>query len=89
MPRSKFAVDGIMLYGSSKSTLMGILESLDTGRNFFILKLIRMQVRTGIKAYTEGRYCRLSGWRVQALKKLDWIKNFSHLAVHFTALAFD
>ena len=33
MPRSMFAADGTMLHGSLKSTLMDILEKLDTGRN--------------------------------------------------------
>ena len=33
MPRSMFAADGTMLHGSLKSTLLDILEKLDTGRN--------------------------------------------------------
>ena len=33
MPRSMFAADGTMLHGSLKSTLMDILEKLDTARN--------------------------------------------------------
>ena len=33
MPRSMFAADGTMLHGSLKSTLMDILEKLNTGRN--------------------------------------------------------
>ena len=32
MPRSMFAADGTMLHGSLKSTLLDILEKLDTGR---------------------------------------------------------
>ena len=33
MPRSMFAADGTMLHGSLKSTLLDILEKLDTERN--------------------------------------------------------
>ena len=33
MPRSMFAAEGTMLHGSLNSTLMDIVEMLDTGRN--------------------------------------------------------
>ena len=71
VPRSMFAADGTRLHGSIKSTLMGILEKLDTGRN--------------IKGYTEKDLHAISyrdnslhrgsllssQWLESALEKLD------------------
>ena len=53
--RLMFATDSTMLHGSLNSTLMDILEKLDTGRNIEgYTKRICMTFRTGITAYAEG-----------------------------------
>ena len=55
MPRSMLAADRTMLHGSSKNTLVDILEKLDTGRDIeVILKRVFIPLRTGITAYTEA-----------------------------------
>ena len=80
MPSSTFAADGTMLHGSLKSTFMDVFEKLDIGEKWKVtLKRICMPVRIGVRAYTESHYCRFNGWRLQALEKLDWIKNCCHV----------
>ena len=80
-----FAADGTMLHGSLNSTLMEILEKLDTGRK------IEGYTKDDLHdiSYRDNRLRRRSdfnGKRVQPLEKLDWIKACSYLADHFTIL---
>ena len=69
MPRSMFSADGTKLHSSAKSALMDILEkphvrALTGARDS----------RCPMKASTIDRMA-----EVQALEKLNWIKNYSHL----------
>ena len=52
--RLTFTADGIKLHGSLKSTLMDILEKLDTGRNIEGYTKDLHASPTGITAYAEG-----------------------------------
>ena len=80
-----FATDGTMLHGSLNSTLIDILEQLDTGRN------IEGYTKEDLHAssYRNNSLRRrpdFNGKRVQALEKMDRIKTCSYLADNFTIL---
>ena len=84
-PRLMFATDGTMLHGSLNSTLIDILEKLDTGRN------IEGYTKEDLHAssYRDNSLHRRSdfnGKRVQAREKMDRIKTCSYLADHLTIL---
>ena len=74
-----------MLHGSLNSTLMDILEKLETGRN------IEGYTKEDLHASSNRdnslrRKSDFNGKRVQALEKMDRIKTCSYLTDHFTIL---
>ena len=74
-----------MLYGSLKSTLIDILEKLDTGRNMEGYTKEDLHA-SSYKDNSLRRRSHFNGKRVQALEKMDRIKTCSYLADHFTIL---
>ena len=71
-----------MLHGSLNSTLIDILEKLDTGRN------IEGYTKEDLHASSNRdnslrRRSDFNGKRVQAFEKMDRIKTCSYLADHF------
>lgn len=77
-----------MLHCFSKSTLMDILEKMDTRRNTDGNNDEDLPVLTGRTATWKVSIIDAMA-EVQALEKREWIKNCSHLADHFTAQIFE
>ena len=88
VPRSMFAADGTMFHCASKSTLMDILEKLDTEGNTDGSTKEDLRLDTGITATQKVAIVDAMA-EVQALEKPDWIKNCSQLANYFTSRIFE
>lgn len=88
VPRSMFAADGTMFHCASKSTLMDILEKLDTEGNTDGNTKEDLRLDTGITATQKVAIVDAMA-EVQALEKPDWIKNCSQLANYFTSRIFE
>ena len=80
-----FATDSTMLHGSLNSTLIDILEQLDTGRNIEVYTKEDLHA-SSYRDNSLRRRFDFNGKRVHTLEKMDRIKTCSYLADHFTIL---